>query len=172
MSAKKLSSMKIVPFSEQNRIMLYYHTNNFHCNSRQLVYIIQKDGYDWFNIYDSCNNFCLNCKACSISRKAVYKKPEIKQIVPDFPKEEYQLDITELPKELITSKGERYLLSIIDTFSKFADNYIQNSKNSKLVLGNLKNFINKYDAQKRIHTDNGGEFVNKYMKEFLESKGI
>ena len=34
---------------------------------------------------------------CS-SRNAIYKKPEIKQIIPDYPKEEYQLDITELPK--------------------------------------------------------------------------
>ena len=32
---------------------------------------------------------------CS-SRNAIYEKPEIKQIIPDYPKD--QLDITKLPK--------------------------------------------------------------------------
>ena len=64
------------------------------------------------------------------------KKPKTKQIIPYYPKEEYRLDITELPKELIPSGGERYLLTIIDTFSKYATNYIQNLKKATLILGN------------------------------------
>ena len=100
------------------------------------------------------------------------KKPKTKQIIPYYPKEEYRLDITELPKELIPSGGERYLLTIIDTFSKYATNYIQNLKKATLILGNLKNSIDINEAPKRIHTDNGGEFINKHMKNYLNSKGI
>ena len=100
------------------------------------------------------------------------KKPKTKQIIPYYPKEEYRLDITELPKELIPSGGERYLLTIIDTFSKYATNYIQNLKKATLILGNLKNSIDINEAPKRIHTDNGCEFINKHMKNYLNSKGI
>ena len=100
------------------------------------------------------------------------KKPKTKQIIPYYPKEEYRLVITELPKELIPSGGERYLLTIIDTFSKYATNYIQNLKKATLILGNLKNSIDINETPKRIHTDNGGEFINKHMKNYLNSKGI
>ena len=74
--------MLIVSFSEQNRIIDYYHNKNYHCSYKHLIFLIQNDGYCWNNIWQSCKEFCLNCKACVISRSAVYKKPEIKQIVP------------------------------------------------------------------------------------------
>ena len=44
------------------------------------------------------------------------------QIIPKDTRECYQIDITEIPDKLRTDKNSKYLLSIIDTFSKFGGN--------------------------------------------------
>ena len=69
-------------------------------------------------------------------------------------------------------KIEKYLLSIIDTFSKFAYNYILDNKRGDTVLGILKDFINKYGKPNSIHTDSGKEFFNKLIEEFCEDNNI
>lgn len=58
-----------------------------------------------------------------------------------------------------TDDEARYLLSIIDTFSKFGYNYKLSSKKSNKIFRSFKDFINLYDAANKIHTDNGKEFL-------------
>ncbi len=47
--------------------------------------------------------------------------PHTKQIICNKPKELYVIDITDIPKEIVNNSNnkEKYLLSIIDHFSKF-----------------------------------------------------
>ena len=82
------------------------------------------------------------------------------------------MDFTEIPKEIRSDKGEGYLLSIIDFFSKFGYNYILNNKKAEIMLSHIKDFINKYGKPLNIHTDNGKEFVNKLIENFCENNNI
>ena len=65
-----------------------------------------------------------------------------------------------------------YILNIVDHYSKFAYSFIQNSKTSKEVLENFKKYLDKFGIPKNVHTDNGGEFINKDFQKFCENKGI
>ena len=47
---------------------------------------------------------------------------------------EYQLDLTEISNKLSKSDNRIYILSIIDTFSKFGGCYILNNKKDETVL--------------------------------------
>ena len=51
-------------------------------------------------------------------KKNIFKKPSIIQIIPDGPRDTFQIDITEIPKLLQTGDNCKYILSIIDQFSK------------------------------------------------------
>ena len=82
------------------------------------------------------------------------------------------MDFTEISKEIRSDKGEGYLLSIIDFFSKFGYNYILNNKKAEIMLSHIKDFINKYGKPLNIHTDNGKEFVNKLIENFCENNNI
>ena len=56
---------------------------------------------------------------------------------------EYQLDLTEISNKLSKSDNRIYILSIIDTFSKFGGCYILNNKKGEIVLGSLKILFTK-----------------------------
>lgn len=71
------------------------------------------------------------------------------------------MDITDIPEKLNNDKEYRYILTIIDTFSKFAYVYFLKIKKAESVLINLKNFINNNGKCAKLHTDNGKEFINK-----------
>ena len=49
----------------------------------------------------------------------MFKKPCALQIIPKGPKDVFQLDITDILTIIQTDGNEKYLLSIIDTFSKY-----------------------------------------------------
>ena len=86
----------------------------------------------------------------------------------------YVCDITDIPKEILShSKSkEKYLLSIIDHFSKFSGNYLLDNKSGKSVLNKINDFIVKNGIPDKILTDNGGEFMNKDIKKYCKKKGI
>ena len=99
--------------------------------------------------------------------------PPCNQILCKKPKEFYVIDITDLPHEYSNNKKEKtYLLSIIDHFSKFAENFIINNKDKKTVLNKIKIFIKKYGPPEKILTDNGGEFINKLFKTYCNKNDI
>lgn len=131
---------------------------------------ILSSGYYFCNIYRKWKFYTSNCVVCIQNKKNNFKKPEVIQIIPNGPKDTYQIDLTEIPEEIRFEEGERYLLSIIDVFSKFGYNYILNTKKAEIVLGYIKDFINKYGQPLNIHTDNGKEFFNKLFENFCQSK--
>ena len=65
------------------------------------------------------------------------------QIIPKGPRYEYQVDITDILSKLKTDKYNTYILSIIDTFSKYGGCYLLNNKKVDNVLGAIKDFIYK-----------------------------
>ena len=92
--------------------------------------------------------------------------------MPKISKEVYQIDLTILPIRLQTDENAKYLLCIIDTFSKYGYCYILNNKRSDTVLGNIKDFINKFGKPLSIQSDNGKEFANSLLSEYCINNNI
>ena len=86
--------------------------------------------------------------------------------MPKISKEVYQIDLTILPLKVQTYENAKYILCIIDTFSKYGYCYILNNKRSDTALGNIKDFINKFGKPLSIQSDNGKEFANSFKKFF------
>ena len=91
---------------------------------------------------------------------------------PQGPRDVFQLDITDIPLILQTDEYAKYLLIIIDTFSKYGYNYIISDKKADTVLGKLKDFINRNGKSNAIHTDNGKQFAYKLFDEYCEVNKI
>ena len=83
-----------------------------------------------------------------------------------------QIDLTEIPIKLQTDENAKYIISIIDTFSKFGYCYILNNKRADSVLGKIKDFINKFGKPKSIQTDNGKEFTNALLNKYCDELEI
>ena len=104
--------------------------------------------------------------------KNIFRKPDIIQIVPKGPKYVYQIDLTEIPIKLQTDENAKYIISIIDTFSKFGYCYILNNKRADSVLGKIKDFINKFGKPNSIQTDKGKEFTNALLNKYCDELEI
>ena len=72
----------------------------------------------------------------------------------------------------IGSKEDRYLLTIVDHFRKFGVISIVPNKKFTTVLIVLKRCLRITGNQGMIQSDNGGEFNNDIIKDFLKHQGI
>ena len=71
------------------------------------------------------------------------------------------------------NKGYKYLLTVIDTFSKFAWAVPLKSKTGKCVTEAFRTIINQSGRSPRyLQTDNGKEFYNSVFQQFIKSQAI
>ena len=114
-----------------------------------------------------------NCIQCNEKRGISFKREPAKQIITYYPKQRYIMDITELPKDFCNSKNDfLYLLNIIDHFSKFGMSFLLDNKEAKNILNKLKIAFEGNRYPEEIGSDNGREFKNKIIEDFLEEKHI
>ena len=64
----------------------------------------------------------------------------------------------------------KYLLNIIDHFSKLYKNYLIKNKEAFGILQWIKDYINIYGRPHSIGTDNGREFKNKLINDYMNEK--
>ena len=101
------------------------------------------------------------------------RKPEVKQIISNCPKERYVVDLINITPDINDKeKKYKYIMNIIDHYSKLVGSYILENKNSKNVLYGIHNFISLYGEPKILQSDNGREFSNKYLDKYCKDKNI
>ena len=133
-----LHNLLIIPKRKRVLILKYYHINTGHRNYLILHDKIINDEFYWNNIINSCKSFAANCIIYQSKNKSLTIPPPSIQIICNYPKELYVIDLTELPDiYLAVIKNKAYLLSIIDHFSKLADNYFICSKEQKTILNKI-----------------------------------
>ena len=103
-----------------------------------------------------------------IKKKIYLKSLPCIQIIPKDSRGCYQIDITDIPDKLQTNKNSKYLLNIIDTFSKFGGNFILANKRAETILDFVKDFISKNGKTKKLHSDNEKEFQNKLFEDYCK----
>lgn len=81
-------------------------------------------------------------------------------------------DLTELPFQIYGNTEYKYLLNLVDHFSKFCVSYLYKNKEAETILNNAKVCFSKIGYPQEFGTDNGTEFKNKKMKAFLQSNSI
>ncbi len=99
-------------------------------------------------------------------------KREIVSTIPGAPLSKIQMDLIDMSKDSVD--GYNYIMSAVDTFSKYVWAEKLKTKRPEELKKALKNIINdaeKYGNIKAIQTDNGSEFKGVLTK-FLKDNGI
>ena len=87
--------------------------------------------------------------------------------------EQWQADLVEMGQFAGENGGVRYLLTVIDILSKYAWAVPIKTKTGDDVLKAMKGIIKESGRRPdKLQTDEGREFTNKKMQDFLESTGI
>lgn len=76
----------------------------------------------------------------------------------------WQADLVEMIPYANVNSGYRYLLVVIDTFSKYAWVKPCKTKNAQDITNAFKSILNIGRIPKNLQTDNGNEFYNKNFK--------
>lgn len=85
----------------------------------------------------------------------------------------YQCDLVEMIPYSKVNKGYKYILMIINVFSKYVWSYPLKNKSSAEIVRTFKHFLSKIKhPPQNLQTDFGKEFYNKDFKELLKKYNI
>lgn len=98
-----------------------------------------------------------------------FKKSKV--IVPGID-DTWQADLADMQSKKDENKNFRYILTVIDVFSKFAWAVPIKTKKGEDIVNAFKTIFKDKRAPKNIHVDQGKEFYNKEFKSFLSARNI
>ena len=85
----------------------------------------------------------------------------------------YQADLVEMIPYSKLNRGYKYILTIINCFSKVADAIPLKDKSATAVTNAMKRFLNNNAGKiKLLQTDNGKEFYNSLFNSLMKKHGI
>jgi hypothetical protein len=85
----------------------------------------------------------------------------------------WQADLADMQDLSRDNQGHRYILTVIDVFSKFAWAIPVKDKGSKSMLDAFKTLFHVSGrVPKKLQTDQGKEFLNKEVQKILKSKNV
>jgi len=80
----------------------------------------------------------------------------------------YRLNIDTINGLPVDDQGNRSLIVIIDTFSRWTEIYPTPNETAKVVASALLQHIVRYGCPSQIQSDNGPQFVNEIIEEFTK----
>lgn len=100
---------------------------------------------------------------------------DIAKTITEAPFKRFELDLVDFQN--MESQGYKYVMNMIDTFSKYVISRPIRDKEEKTVLLEFKNMIDELEDKfnktpSSVLSDNGSEFINQGFKEYCKSKNI
>ena len=101
------------------------------------------------------------------------RKSQIKQIISKGPRELYVVDLVDIKENFNNSNyNSKYIINIIDHYSKLIDSYLLNKKEAKEVLNHINNFISRNGEPSILQCDQGKKFENNLLKIYCKDRNI
>lgn len=120
------------------------------------------------------NNLTLQTKISSILQKwEPLKQPPIpKPILTEVPMKHLEMDLVNFQVYEKWNNGFKYMLNIVDHFTKFAWIFALKSKKAEEVADRLKIIFEGWGYPDILHSDNGGEFIAQVIVELAREYRI
>ena len=163
----------IVPLSLRDHLVQELHgvLTSGHLGRKKTTEKV-KSWFYWVGWCADVRKFCETCPQCP-KKKPSPRKPrtELKQYLTGEPLERVGLDILgPLPA---TYKGNRYILVVIDYFTKWAEAYPMRNQEAHTVADKLVyGLIARFGVPLQLHTDQGRQFESNLFQELCNLLGI
>ena len=161
----------LVPQVLQDFMIILAHDYSGHNGSRR-TYNCLKRQYYWPGIRKQIFRHCKRCKECILQNQGQPEKCFSHFDLPDLPMEFICMDLVG-PIHPSSSKGNKYVLTVIDMLTGFTMAVPIKNKNAETICEAYRdNIYCVFGGSSRILTDNGSEFKNKEMQEVCETLGL
>ena len=160
----------IVPGKKRAEIIKMAHETMAHIGIKKTSHLLHQSYY-WLNMDLDIKLVIASCKHCAERKCAPVKKHPSDSLSGGHPFDKVSIDIT---GPLSTGKhGERYILGIIDNFSKFpALIPLKVATAEAIAQAMYKHWICVFGVPTVIHSDRGTEFENQLMADLCKLLGI
>ena len=162
----------VVPFALQNWLLKMVHGDQEHLGSEQMVGILHPAFY-WPNMHRDISTFAQSCISCQFSKPSTVKQVEIqhrKAPPAQSPNHKLSIDlITGLPQ---SSGGHKYILTIVDQFSRFVQCVALTEKTPRQVAKALEErWYGIIGVPGSVHSDQGTEVDSGFMQKVMKILG-
>ena len=163
----------VVPRNRINQILEEAHDSPVggHFGVNKTLEKIRKRFY-WATCKSDVENWCRTCKICVAKKGPPNQGKSPLQIYNvGAPFERIQMDILgPLP---LTFSGNRFLLVIVDCFSKWPEVIpLKNKRASSVARAFVEQVVSRHGVPLEVHTDQGRNFESKLFKEIVFLLGI
>ena len=118
-------------------------------------------------MYEECEGFCKDLESCQMFQRVKKRKRIVKYIRLNSWFERYQADTVELDSRISHNHTYPYILTIVDHFRKYGFAYAIPDKKAETIRNYMAQAIGE---PAMLHTDNGKEFVNELLTNWLEKR--
>ena len=123
------------------------------------------------NITDLVQKYVGSCKICSKNKYGIKRKRRLKLFNVNMPLKMLSVDlIGPLPSSIPNSM--KYIMVCVDKYTRHTILIPLRSKYSNEVIRGLSIYFGKVGIPQKVLTDNGREFVNNKVHNYLKRKGI
>ncbi|MDY7090545.1 MAG: RNase H-like domain-containing protein, partial [Actinomycetota bacterium] len=163
-----------IPKKLRAALLEYYHSDvNFHHQGMTRMEMIIRPRYYWPGMKEDISQTVNKCNACTIARqrKIAYNTGKFIPIQANHTFEMICMDIVgPLP---VTSSENRYLLTIIDRFTRFVMAIpLKEISAVQVATAFVNNWIYLFGAPDKLLTDNGTQFTSEIMEVIEQIMGI
>ena len=161
----------LVPQVLQDFMIILAHDYSGHNGSRRTYNCLKKQYY-WPGIRKQIFRHCKRCKECVLQNQGQPEKCFGHFDLPDLPMEFICMDLVG-PIHPPSSRGNKYMLTVIDMLTGFTMAVPIKNKNAETICDAYRNHIYcTFGGSSRILTDNGSEFKNQEMRQVCETLGV
>lgn len=118
---------------------------------------------------DMCRNFLMKQEAFQQTRQ--FKKKVNRPVLSRGVDHLWSMDLVDMTRFAWANNGNKYILVVVDVFSRFLYTFPLKNKTAKDVADRLSEIMTAEHTPKHLLSDNGGEFLNE-VNELCKSKGI
>jgi transposase InsO family protein len=150
-----------------------------HAGRDKVLQSIKKEGFFWHTMNKDVCEYIKKCDKCQHWKRSVVQPP-LQPILASEPLERLMIDFTDVGTD---SFGMRYLLLVIDVFTKYVIAWMYNhirfmwgqafqTKSTDNVTVYLMNLFSIEGFPKELQSDNGGEFTSSVIENVLEKCNV
>lgn len=166
-----VKTLYAVPKSMRKTLVIKYHDLNGHIGVEKSVKKISEYYY-----FPAMKNYVKRhirmCIRCIMAKSRVGKQPGFLHPIPPGNRPFAIVHTDHLGPFVTSARGNKYVLIIIDNFTKFVQLEAVKTTRSEVTVSRFERFIQQFGAPERIISDRGTSFTSTRFQKMCENHGI
>ena len=163
----------VIPSTLKKSVLKWAHDQVHHGGSKMLLRITQQARYWWIGLRKDIRAYlsvCIGCQKTKGRNAKTSDKNPIRHFSKNTPFELVSIDICgPLPQ---TKSGNRYIVSMIDKFTRFCLLIPVADIKTITVIKAFQHWINLFGSPKHLLSDNGTQFTSEIFKAYNDTYNI